>query len=242
LTLELLGQGRVAEVYADGEHVLKLYVQGFQREQVEREAAILDALRDLPISVPAALDIVGEKGRWGLRMTRMPGRTLAETAMAVSDRAAFLAAFAGLHAAVLACPGHDLPPLRQRLSQRIAAAPHLTEVDRDRLLKRLTGMSDGDRLCHGDFHPLNVLDDAGALAVIDWPDATCGAPEADIARTWLLIRSRLPDLADAYLKAMVGLGYAHAAIKAWLPLVAAARLDEGIAEETDALLALSRAG
>jgi Serine/threonine protein kinase involved in cell cycle control len=240
MALDLIGRGRVADVFAEGEHVLKLYALGFGPEQAQREAAILDVLEPLPIACPTALGVVEVDGRWGLRMSRMPGRTMAETAMTNSDQAGFVAAFAGLHASVLACPGNDLPLLAEQLGQRIAAAPNLSDDDRERLLEKLWQMPGGDRLCHGDFHPFNVMDDAGALSIIDWPDATCGAPEADIARAYLLIRSRLPDLAHAYREAMAAHGYAREAVAEWLPLVAAARLDEGIGEETDALLALCR--
>lgn len=49
---------------------------------------------------------------------------------------------------------------------------------------------DGDHrvVCHGDFHPLNVLVDGEDAAVIDWTDAGLGPREADVARTALLFR------------------------------------------------------
>jgi Ser/Thr protein kinase RdoA (MazF antagonist) len=41
-------------------------------------------------------------------------------------------------------------------------------------------------LCHGDFHPMNVLVDGPRSAVIDWTDAGIGDAHCDIARTsWL---------------------------------------------------------
>jgi aminoglycoside phosphotransferase (APT) family kinase protein len=48
---------------------------------------------------------------------------------------------------------------------------------------------------HGDYHPGNVLLAADRVAVIDWPTAARGAPEADHARTRLLLRwaDPLPD-------------------------------------------------
>jgi aminoglycoside phosphotransferase (APT) family kinase protein len=52
----------------------------------------------------------------------------------------------------------------------------------------LDGLPDGDRLCHGDYHPGNVLQAAGRIAVIDWGAATRGAPETDHARALLLLR------------------------------------------------------
>jgi aminoglycoside phosphotransferase (APT) family kinase protein len=41
-------------------------------------------------------------------------------------------------------------------------------------------------VCHGDFHPLNVVVDAEKASVIDWTDAGLGPREADVARTCLI--------------------------------------------------------
>ena len=44
-------------------------------------------------------------------------------------------------------------------------------------------------LCHGDLHPFNLLvDDHGALTVLDWTGATIAAPEMDIGFTAGLLR------------------------------------------------------
>jgi len=43
-------------------------------------------------------------------------------------------------------------------------------------------------VCHGDFHPLNVLVDGPRAAVIDWTDAGIGDAHCDIARTAWLFR------------------------------------------------------
>jgi aminoglycoside phosphotransferase (APT) family kinase protein len=43
-------------------------------------------------------------------------------------------------------------------------------------------------LCHGDFHPMNLLVDGDDTAVIDWTDAGVGDAHSDIARTaWLFL-------------------------------------------------------
>jgi aminoglycoside phosphotransferase (APT) family kinase protein len=41
-------------------------------------------------------------------------------------------------------------------------------------------------VCHGDFHPLNVMVDGDRASVIDWTDAGLGPREADVSRTLLL--------------------------------------------------------
>jgi thiamine kinase-like enzyme len=43
-------------------------------------------------------------------------------------------------------------------------------------------------ICHGDFHPRNLLVDAGTVWVIDWTDAGIGDRHGDIARTEWLFR------------------------------------------------------
>jgi len=43
-------------------------------------------------------------------------------------------------------------------------------------------------VCHGDFHPLNVLVDGPRSAVIDWTDAGIGDAHCDIARTAWVFR------------------------------------------------------
>src|SRR5262249_32610054 len=56
-------------------------------------------------------------------------------------------------------------------------------------LAMLEALPDGDRLCHGDFHPANVLVGRNGPAVIDWTGATRGDPAADLARTRLLLQA-----------------------------------------------------
>ena len=45
-------------------------------------------------------------------------------------------------------------------------------------------------VCHGDFHPLNVVYDleSRSATVVDWTDATVDDPHSDVARTAALFR------------------------------------------------------
>jgi uncharacterized protein (TIGR02172 family) len=53
----------------------------------------------------------------------------------------------------------------------------------------LNQLPDGDRLCHGDFHPGNILMKNGDPYIIDWCAATKADPIADVAHTYLLFRT-----------------------------------------------------
>ena len=60
----------------------------------------------------------------------------------------------------------------------------LDEPQRQILLNGLREMPDGHHLCHGDFHPRNVLGEASHPIVIDWPNVCCGDPAADVCRSY----------------------------------------------------------
>ena len=93
----------------------------------------------------------------------------------------------------------------------------------------------GRALCHGDFHPDNVLVDGEKAMVIDWMNLSRGDAMCDVAQTWFLLAcSPLPPdvqdaegfaqmrgkLADAYLRHM---GVEKAQLADWLPVIKAAR-------------------
>jgi Ser/Thr protein kinase RdoA (MazF antagonist) len=129
--------------------------------------------------------------------------------------------------------------LKQKLAGRIDSAAQLTRDLRSELLQRLAAMPGGDRLCHGDFHPFNVLGLDEHARIIDWLDATRGEPAADVCRSYVLISGYDPGVAAAYVDAY---GIERAQIDAWLPLVAAARLSENVPDEVERLTQLAQGG
>jgi aminoglycoside phosphotransferase (APT) family kinase protein len=239
---ELLGRGRRAEVLTHGPDVLKLY---FERGKLEafREAAILSLVERAGLPAPAVRAAGEFGGRWGVVMSRAPGDTFAAQAEREPARLPqMLDALATLQGKIHACPGAGLPTLAARLHAGFDHAPALASPQRRRLHDALAARPDGDRICHGDFHPLNVVGPLSAPIVIDWPDASCGPPAADACRSVLLLELAAPAIAPLYLDAYChATGMAREEIVGWMPLLAAARLAEGIPEETDRLLALAAA-
>jgi aminoglycoside phosphotransferase (APT) family kinase protein len=102
-------------------------------------------------------------------------------------------------------------------------------------------MPDGDRLCHGDFHPMNVLGNSSQPIVIDWPNACRGDPAGDVCRSYLILKLHADEIAEPYLDAYSRVaGVPRHAILGWLAYVAAARLAEGVPGEQHRLLELAR--
>jgi len=124
-------------------------------------------------------------------MERVEGRDLLSEIARRPWRLLKLAAVTGrLHAELHAiqAPPH-LPSLRKVLEHRIGKSAAIPEEGlRRAALERLQRLSDGNELCHGDFHPANILLGARGPVVIDWASATRGPAISDFARTALMMR------------------------------------------------------
>ena len=235
----LLGAGKEAEVFEHGTLALKLYKPGRPKAPAFREAASLAIAEKLSLPAPR-VHVVGDyHGRWGLLMDRVTGASLADE-MTPEPPLSAIKEMATLHLRLHREPGTGLPSLKSRLSANIESAEPLTQDLRDRLLLTLAALPDGDRVCHGDFHPWNILGSGSDAMIVDWLDACSGNPAADVCRTYLLMRRVLPAIAEAYV-----VTYAKAAelpadeIFTWLPVIAAARLAEDVPEENEDLLHLA---
>jgi len=240
----LIGEGKVAEVFEYGAgKVLKLYRAGQPASDARREFGILDVVEAAGVVAPRAFDLEQVDGRWGVVMSYVAGRPFAEPMLADPAGAGpYFAAMARLHAAIHAALGSALAPLRVRLARKIEASG-LSDHVRRRLRDRSGTLPDGDRLLHGDFHPYNILGSLEGATVVDWLDATCGPPAADVCRSWLLMQTLSTQLADTYLAAYLAVSpLPRDAVLAWLPVLAAARLSENVPDETDALIAMAEAG
>jgi Ser/Thr protein kinase RdoA (MazF antagonist) len=242
-----LGAGREADVYACGDAgALKLYRPGFGGHRAE--AAALRSLHGQGIA-PKLLDVIERDGRTGLVLERFAGPDMLALLQRQPWRVLSLAgSLATAHLAVhRAAAPPQLPDLREILAARIQDAvlpPHLRSL----AIRVLDTLPDGDRLCHGDYHPGNLLLAADRTAVIDWAGAARGVGEADHARTLLLLRWANP-LPGTPLpsRALIAAGRSLLArrytqtyrrgtpplrqLHSWLLAHAAARLSEGIQAE-----------
>jgi aminoglycoside phosphotransferase (APT) family kinase protein len=151
-----------------------------------------------------------------------------------------------------------LPSYKDRLRYDIDETSHLTDDLRRKARDLLDRLPDGQNICHGDFHPENVLITKKGPVVIDWMTACSGSSWADVARTNLILtigvkaagkniplllrmivrlyhriylnryRALHPDSTDELVR--------------WTPVIAAARLSENIIPEREALIKIVKEG
>ena len=165
-----------------------------------REAAIQDWVADRGYPTPRVLRVFapGELlSRPVQIMARAPGRiVLSEIQSRPWAVRRMLRAMAALHAELHALDPAGFPDGPDLLDNRLAltrrTAEELGHVGLRRGLERVEPLLPTLRdapgaVCHGDFHPLNVLVADDSMAVIDWTDAGVGDPAGDAARTLALL-------------------------------------------------------
>ena len=102
--------------------------------------------------------------------------------------AGFMRSFSALHEKILSIPGPaNLPSLREQLYTLQAQTERLPKKDLLSILRLLDTLPQGNKVCHGDFHPGNLLTCRGKTYVIDWGAAHTGCPLSDVAHTFLLL-------------------------------------------------------
>jgi uncharacterized protein (TIGR02172 family) len=255
-----IGQGRTADVYAWGEdRILKLYQDWMPRHLVEQEYAVTRAAQACGVPVPATEEVVDVDGRVGIVFERVRGPSiLKEIETKPWTMGAVVRQMAELHAQIHACSvPSGLPSQRAQIENGIDAAKDLPEAQKEVARRHLAQFPEGDRLCHGDFHPGNILVSDHGPVIIDWFTGTRGNPLADVSRTSLLFSTgglppQIPRPAQLVINASRALMYrlylrrylqlrpaGRREIEAWdLPLVAARlREVEGYPREKAMLIA-----
>ena len=189
-SLEKLGEGYEAEIFKweDG-LALRLFREGVERS-IEPERIGIPAALAGGIPAPRIGEAVSIAGREGTVMERIDGENLLD----LVGRKPWLVTREAwetgkIHARVNALPAPGgLATVHERAREwigNVEVPPHLVALAEE----TLEGLDGGDRFCHSDFHPGNILlEPGGRRVVIDWGFCAAGPPEADVARSVALLR------------------------------------------------------
>ncbi len=243
--MDLLAQGRTAEVFAYGEgRVLKLdRPEWTGLATFEGEVLVRLAAAGLPVA--RSHGAVTVDGRTGVVLDRIDGPPLSsvleDPRTDHAERGRLAARFAALQDELNAMSLPGLPDLVPRLHGEIEAAVHDAGL-RGELVALLAELDDGGHgVCHFDFHPANVLVGPEGWVVIDWLTVASGPPTADLARTLVLWSMSTGPAVTSFLRAVRRESIARRAIAeqsldAWVRVVAGARVAEGFSGEEAAWL------
>jgi aminoglycoside phosphotransferase (APT) family kinase protein len=182
----LIGKGLTSDVFAwENGRVLKVFFDWMPRHKIEREFNLTRAIQQSGFPCPKVFDLIEIDGRAGIIFERIDGISMFRTLHAKPWRFPTAAReLAALHARMhdIKAPA-ELPTQREQHQGWIESAKDLSPADLAAARATLARLPAGDSLCHGDFHPENILYSTRGPIVIDWITATRGDAVLDVARS-----------------------------------------------------------
>lgn len=234
LNLEVVGQGATTKIYRDGNTAIKLYINAPSDEadnEAERQRFACNV--GLPVPVVYGVRKLNDNAV-ALDMEYIDGQPLMQPGMGKDERKNAIHALVMLQCEVHKVHASGLPKLTDRLTWKIKTTQYLEEPQKNNLLSLIARLNnDSENLCHGDFHPLNILYDGSKHWIIDWVDASAGNPLADACRTYLIFKQHMSRSAGIYLRTFCKeTNSKQDDVLAWQPIIAAARLKENMDDKS----------
>jgi uncharacterized protein (TIGR02172 family) len=184
--------GRTAEIYSYGpKKVLKLFHPTIPQSWIDREIDIGRYIQEAQLPVPKVFESVNVNNRKGVVYERIDGPSLLNQLGRMPWKVwQYARVLANLHTQV-----HKIPAPLSLETQREWARGGIPDTDKlskeikDSVLHLLDSLPDGNQLCHGDFHPGNIIVTDHSPVIIDWMTASRGTAIGDVARTSVILEA-----------------------------------------------------
>lgn len=198
--------------HLSGHLVLRLMSSETSPQRISREAATHLALIDRQFPVPRVIVAETDPAPLGgpfLIMERLVGSNMVQAAMERTGRLSHMIAMprslAKVQALLHSIPGNALHEAAQKFDLEPDYFTIAAEVDRLTrraeharlaglragaawLARNLPSPAEPTVICHGDFHPLNVVMDGETFSgVVDWAQAIVAEPACDVAATRVVL-------------------------------------------------------
>ncbi|MCT4542418.1 MAG: phosphotransferase [Vallitalea sp.] len=184
---KIIGVGNTATVYEwENDKVLKLFYQGYPKKSVEKEFHNAMSIRDMDFAKPKAYKIISYKERIGIIYDRVEGESLLDWVIKTGNVHECALYMANLHKAIVQNTISDVPNYKGFLKNHIPNTPEV-DTNKTEMINMIDKLPSGNALCHGDFHPGNILISNGHTAIIDFMNVCHGNFLYDVARTVFLI-------------------------------------------------------
>lgn len=196
-----IGEGNTADIYTiDNDKVVKLFKFGYSQNAVQQEYQNHSMVNSVMNNVPKIYEYIEENERFGYIMENVQGKSLASLMMDGQTFELAMDMFTRIHKEWLINTSDTAILYTEWMKNTL----NKNTVTSD-LLKRINNLPQGNTLCHGDFHPYNIIvTPDNQPIVIDFANVCRGPKEYDIARTYVLLKEAVPDspVAEIYLDKM----------------------------------------
>ena len=224
----LIGRGAQADVYLIDNRAVKIFKDVFAQADAYCEANIQERAYQLGLPVPRIYEVKKINGQMAIIMEYIMGTPLSTVMQNdMHNVRNYIKTSVDIQLNVNARKADGFPSQKDKLVKNIKNTPLLDDKTKEILVGKTDCLDTEDRLCHGDFHVLNLIKTVNDIKIIDWMDASSGSAAVDACRTYLLYLLYRNDVADLYLNMYCSESeYIRDDIINWLPVVAGARLNE----------------
>ncbi|MED1471090.1 phosphotransferase [Bacillus salipaludis] len=156
---KLIGRGNTAEVYEWGENeVIKLFDQRIPESLVDEEYQTNMQIQGLQLPSPLVKGKTEIDGKKAIIYEKINGNSLTKqltrNPFKIRDKAKL---FSQLHQQIHEKDGAALPKQTAHLTRNIQYTDLLTPEEKQTICDFLQELPKGNQICHGDFHPDNIL-------------------------------------------------------------------------------------
>lgn len=236
--------------------IIRVLCNSQGEDYLKNEMSVMNFLRDKGKNVPRVYQYLKVDGRPSVIMDRINGITMLDKMKKEPYKLLdYAEKFALIHLDVMdSAKGIELVSINARVTQLIHQSDTLCSELRQFVVEVLEELPKGNEICHGDFHPGNIMISDGDCFVIDWYGVTRGERLSDIAHTYLLYRSGNKNIGKTriscptksfasntiskkYLSVYVSLQlFDMSNFSKWMVVRAAERLTTGLPSEKKALI------
>lgn len=191
----LIGEGRMTRVYLWKGYAYKCFQEDYPSDMIVYEKKIQDIISNTSLPVVKYYE---SEFPHSIKMDYVKGITMMERINQGGydnwDQE-FLSLFQAIHQV----EGQNLPLLKPYLEEQISKLSFESGVKKT-ALTCLQELPEGNRVCHLDYHFLNLIYSEEKYFVIDWINAHCGNPILDAARAYVILYEFANPLAERFLE------------------------------------------
>ena len=234
-----IATGNTADIYLHDGKLVKLFKEYLPDGEAEYEANKQRYVYAHGLSVPFVYEVTKINGRQAIIMDYIPGETVGDIIFNDKTQAEYYMSLSvDVQMKIHSIKADDFELMTDKLNRQILSAPCLNGEQKNVLINKLNNMQKHEnKLCHGDYHILNLILNDTDITIIDWVDASAGDIKADVYRTYLLYSLFLPTLADLYIRIYCEKsGLSQNDIFTWKPIIAGAMLSENKDSDTEGYL------
>ncbi|MBG9839339.1 MULTISPECIES: aminoglycoside phosphotransferase family protein [Bacillus cereus group] len=232
-----IAKGNTAEIYLYDSKVVKLFEEYLPNTESINEAKKQKYAYSCGLPVPNVFEVTKIQNRQAIIMEYVKGNSIGDLLLNNLNEAEHYINICvneqkKIHA--IRVNTDVMEAMGERLERQIKSVHKLDEKQKESILNKLHSIKFEPRLCHGDFHPFNLILSEKNVSIIDWVDACSGDIRADVFRTYLLYAQSHIELAEMYLQIYCrNTDLTREEIFQWALIITAARFSEKVSPQNE---------